>query len=162
MIITLENLQQRVIWDQKLERKLLEGLNSVAIRRGLSEQVEVGITIVDDEEIRAINREYRGVDRVTDVISFALNDNMEEDAAPKLMNASEENLLGDIVISAEAALRQGKEFGHGLEREIVYLAVHGLLHLLGYDHMSESDRAVMRFEEESALRMIDLAEEKFR
>lgn len=63
--------------------------------------------------------------------------------------------MGDIIISAETAFRQAEEFGHGLEREIVYLAVHGLLHLLGYDHMTDEDKAVMRAKEEEALRETD-------
>ena len=67
--------------------------------------------------------------------------------------------MGDIIISAETASRQAEEFGHGLEREIVYLAVHGLLHLLGYDHMKDEDKAVMRAKEEEALREIRLSEE---
>ena len=72
------------------------------------------------------------------------------------------HLLGDIIISAETATRQAEEFGHGLEREIVYLAVHGLLHLLGYDHMVEEDKVIMRAKEEEALRAINLAEENFK
>ena len=67
--------------------------------------------------------------------------------------------MGDIIISAETASRQAEEFGHGLEREIVYLAVHGLLHLLGYDHMTDEDKAVMRAKEEEALREIRLSED---
>ena len=75
------------------------------------------------------------------------------------MDAPEEHLLGDIIISAETAQRQGEEFGHGLTREVVYLAVHGLLHLLGYDHMTEEEKVIMRAKEEEALREIELSEE---
>ena len=150
MIITLENDQDKLQISEELERLLTAGLNVVAGMHGLSEQTEVDITIVDDEEIHMLNRDYRNVDRPTDVLSFALD---EESAGP------EEHLLGDIIISAETAFRQAEEFGHGLEREIVYLAVHGLLHLLGYDHMTDEDKTVMRAKEEEALREIRLSEE---
>ena len=103
-----------------------------------------------------MNRDYRNVDRATDVLSFALD---EDGGEPELVGGPEVHLLGDIIISAETAARQAEEFGHGLEREIVYLAVHGLLHLLGYDHMQEEDKAIMRAKEEEALREIKLSEE---
>ena len=90
-------------------------------------------------------------------LSFALDEGDE----PELVDAPEEHLLGDIIISAETAQRQGEEFGHGLEREIVYLSVHGLLHLLGYDHMKEEDKKIMRAKEEEAMKAIDLGEERF-
>lgn len=156
MLITLENDQDKIIIDDALKDKLIAGLNAVAQLHGLTEQTEVDITIVDDEEIHRLNREYRDVDRPTDVLSFALD---EGDDEPELVDAPEEHLLGDIIISAETAQRQGEEFGHGLTREVVYLAVHGLLHLLGYDHMKEEDKVIMRAKEEEALREIELSEE---
>ena len=132
MIITLENDQDKLQISEELEQLLTAGLNVVARLHSLSERTEVDITIVDDEE-------------------------SEEE--PELLGGPEEHLLGDIIISAETASRQAEEFGHGLEREIVYLAVHGLLHLLGYDHMTDEDKAVMRAKEEEALREIRLSEE---
>ena len=140
-----------------MEKRLHDGLNAVAHLHGLDDMTEVDITIVDDEEIHTLNREYRNVDRPTDVLSFALDEGEEDE--PELIDGPEEHLLGDIIISAETAQRQGEEFGHGLEREIVYLAVHGLLHLLGYDHMTEEDKKIMRAKEEEALREIRLSEE---
>ena len=157
MLITLENDQNKIEIDQALEDRLIAGLNAVARLHGLTEQTEVDITIVDDEEIHRLNREYRDVDRPTDVLSFALDEGGDDE--PELLYAPEEHLLGDIRISAETAQRQGEEFGHGLTREMVYLAVHGLLHLLGYDHMVEEDKVIMRAKEEEALREIELSEE---
>ncbi len=157
MLITLENDQDKIAIDDALEGKLIAGLNAVARLHGLTEQTEVDITIVDDEEIHRLNREYRGVDRPTDVLSFALDEGGGDE--PELVDEPEEHLLGDIIISAETAQRQGEEFGHGLTREMVYLAVHGLLHLLGYDHMVEEDKVIMRAKEEEALREIELSEE---
>ncbi|MPM37435.1 Endoribonuclease YbeY [bioreactor metagenome] len=156
MIISLENDQDIIVIPEKLEQLLSDGLNAVAKLHGLGEKEEVDITIVTDEEIHALNRDYRNVDRSTDVLSFALD---EDGGEPELVGGPEVHLLGDIIISAETAARQAEEFGHGLEREIVYLAVHGLLHLLGYDHMQEEDKVVMRAKEEEALREIKLSEE---
>ena len=161
MIIYYENDQDKMEVSEYLEGRLKEGLNAVAKLHDLTDDTEVGITIVDDERIHEINREYRNVDRPTDVISFALDDDLEDSDEPELIDGPEEHLLGDIIISVETANRQGEEFGHGLEREIVYLAVHGLLHLLGYDHMVEEDKVVMRAKEEEALRAINLSEELF-
>lgn len=157
MLITLENDQDKIVIDDALKSRLVAGLNAAARLHGLTEQTEVDITIVDDEEIHRLNREYRDVDRPTDVLSFALDEGGEDE--PELLDSPEEHLLGDIIISAETAQRQGEEFGHGLTREVVYLAVHGLLHLLGYDHMTEEDKVIMRAKEEEALREIELSEE---
>ena len=156
MIISLENDQDIIVIPERLEQLLSDGLNAVAKLHGLGEQEEVDITIVTDDEIHALNRDYRNFDRATDVLSFALD---EDGGEPELVGGPEVHLLGDIIISAETAARQAEEFGHGLEREIVYLAVHGLLHLLGYDHMQEEDKAIMRAKEEEALREIKLSEE---
>lgn len=159
MIISMENAQDKIALGEYLEKRLQDGLNAVAKLHDLDDMTEVDITIVDDEEIHQLNRDYRNVDRPTDVLSFALDEDDEDE--PELLEG-QLHLLGDIIISAETATRQAEEFGHGLEREIVYLAVHGLLHLLGYDHMVEEDKVIMRAKEEEALRAINLAEENFK
>ena len=159
MIISMENAQDKIELGEYLEQSLQDGLNAVAKLHDLDDMTEVDITIVDDEEIHQLNRDYRNVDRPTDVLSFALDEDDEDE--PELLEG-QLHLLGDIIISAETATRQAEEFGHGLEREIVYLAVHGLLHLLGYDHMVEEDKVIMRAKEEEALRAINLAEENFK
>ena len=159
MIICMENAQDKIALGEYLEKRLQDGLNAVAKLHDLDDMTEVDITIVDDEEIHQLNRDYRNVDRPTDVLSFALDEDDEDE--PELMEG-QPHLLGDIIISAETATRQAEEFGHGLEREIVYLAVHGLLHLLGYDHMVEEDKVNMRAKEEEALSAINLSEENFK
>lgn len=159
MIISMENAQDKIVLGEYLEKRLQDGLNAVAKLHDLDDMTEVDITIVDDEEIHQLNRDYRNVDRPTDVLSFALDEDDEDE--PELLEG-QLHLLGDIIISAETATRQAEEFGHGLEREIVYLAVHGLLHLLGYDHIVEEDKVIMRAKEEEALRAINLAEENFK
>lgn len=96
------------------------------------------VTIVDNKKIHKINREFRNVDRPTDVISFAFLDDQKE----KELKGGPIN-LGQIIISFEKAEKQAKEYGHSLKREMVFLFVHGMLHLLGYDHMKEEDEKVM-------------------
>ncbi|WP_296328630.1 rRNA maturation RNase YbeY [uncultured Acidaminococcus sp.] len=158
MIVTLENNQEKVIIPEELEADLTKAMNVVAELEGLSPQTEVDITLVDDAAIHELNRTYRGIDRPTDVLSFALDEGEEE---PEVDDDEIEHLLGDVIISAPTAVRQGEEYGHGLEREMTYLAVHGMLHLLGYDHMEEKDKLIMRKREEEVLRRLDLAEENF-
>ena len=161
MIIYFENEQDKVELGEYIEQRLHDALNVVAKLHGLTDDTEIDVTIVDDEAIHQINREYRGIDRPTDVISFALDDDLEDSDEPELIDAPEEHLLGDIIISAETAQRQADEFGHGLEREVLYLGVHSLLHLLGYDHMEPEDKRVMRAKEEEALRVLNISEENF-
>ena len=111
-------------------KKTLEVLN-------LSDDVELSCIIVDDEKIHQINRDYRQIDRSTDVISFALEDN--EQFYVEGMPRS----LGDIFISYDHAVSQAEEYGHSLKREMCFLFTHGLLHLLGYDHMQEDEEKEM-------------------
>ena len=158
MIVTLENNQEKVSIHEALEADLTKAMNVVAELEALSPQTEVDITLVDDAAIHELNRTYRGIDRPTDVLSFALDEGEEE---PEVDDDEIEHLLGDVIISAPTAVRQGEEYGHGLEREMTYLAVHGMLHLLGYDHMEEKDKLIMRKREEEVLRRLDLAEENF-
>ena len=93
------------------------------------------VIIVDNEEIHKINKEYRGIDRPTDVISFALEE--DEDYEVK------ERLLGDIYISIDKVYEQAKEYNHSVKRELFFLVTHGFLHLLGYDHMKKEDEEIM-------------------
>lgn len=95
------------------------------------------VIIVDNEEIHRINKTYRKIDKPTDVISFALEDNKTEEIF------SEKRVLGDIYISIDKAKEQAKEYGHSLKRELCFLSVHGLLHLLGYDHTEKDDEKIM-------------------
>lgn len=98
----------------------------------------MNIIFVNDEEIQQINRDYRNIDRVTDVISFALKDSLD---AIDMFDLDDE--LGDIFICVDQAIRQASEYGHSIEREIGFLSVHGYLHLNGYDHMTKEDEEVM-------------------
>ena len=121
----------------------LYGLLEYTLRREKLEDVEFNIIFVDSNKIHAINKEYRGIDRVTDVISFALEDNLEV----KLKH----RVLGDIYICTERAHEQAIEYGHSFLREISFLMIHGLLHLLGYDHMEPEDEKIMFSKQEDIL-----------
>jgi probable rRNA maturation factor len=119
--------------------KLVETIiNFAAAEENVPKGTEVSITFVDDEAIRQINKEYRNKDSVTDVISFALNDDESD-----LFDKNIPNLLGDIIVSYPRAVFQAKEYGHTIDRELGFLVVHGFLHLLGYDHMNEQEEKVM-------------------
>ncbi|WP_342511285.1 rRNA maturation RNase YbeY [Sporosarcina sp. FSL K6-1522] len=117
-------------------------LNHAAAEEGLTAETEISITFMTDEDIREVNAEYRGKDSATDVISFALEEVTEEE----VLIVAEEGMpvvLGDIIISVETAKRQAEEYGHDYTREVGFLALHGFLHLLGYDHMTEEDELKM-------------------
>jgi probable rRNA maturation factor len=120
---------------------------------------EVVVTLVDDARIHELNRDYRGVDRPTDVLSFALNESGEEEPDIYLDETEADqypNMLGDIVISVSRAYAQAEEYGHSVERELCFLAVHGFLHLLGYDHGSEAEEKEMFGRQEEVLQAIGL------
>ncbi len=106
------------------------------------EQSELSITLTDDEHIHALNKQYRGVDRATDVLSFAFRESDE----PAVIGA-DFDILGDVIISLERAKVQAAEFGHSYLREVIFLEVHGLLHLLGYDHIDDDERQEMEAEQ---------------
>ena len=128
-----------IINDTDNEVLELEKLNSYidyVVKELELEKCEFNIIIIDNERIHEINNMYRGVDRETDVISFALEDNMD-------VEYKDFRLLGDIYISIEKCYQQAEEYGHSREREICFLATHGILHLLGYDHMEPDDEKEM-------------------
>ena len=106
---------------------------------------EVSITITNNEYIHMLNNKYRGLDRPTDVLSFAFADSQDQE--PEIAGGLETEILGDIIISVEKAQEQAKEYGHSLKRELSFLTVHGMLHLMGYDHMDEEERLEMEEEQ---------------
>ena len=114
---------------------------------------EVSVTLTDNAYIQTLNKKYRQIDRPTDVLSFALNEGEE----PQITGAPELNVLGDIVLSVERAKEQAAEYGHGLRREIAFLTVHGMLHLLGYDHIEEDARLEMEREQKAVMEKLGIA-----
>lgn len=122
--------------------------------------VEVSVLLTDNATIHRLNREYRNVDRETDVLSFPLIDDIAENAETGLFVVNNKKCtlgLGDIVISMEKAFSQAQEYGHSLEREVAFLTVHSMLHLLGYDHeTSEEDEKAMFAKQEAILNEIGI------
>ena len=125
---------------EEVNYKLIENVISEALKyEGVSDNTEISVTIVDNEEIRKINNKFRNIDRATDVLSFPLIDFDNED----LPNDGSKIYLGDIIISIERAKEQANEYGHSLDREVGFLTAHSMLHLLGYDHMVPEEEKVM-------------------
>ena len=121
---------------------LIKKAAAMALRAEGVEQAIISVMLTDDEGIRSVNREFRGVDRATDVLSFPLNELQPGAFDPADCETDPETgavLLGDMMISVPRCAEQGEDFGHGYEREIMYLTVHSVLHLLGYDHVNEGE-----------------------
>lgn len=151
-----------------------EGLAKKEIARlekGLAASAEtdvplaVEVAFVDEEEIHALNLSTRGVDRPTDVLSYPTMDGIKGIALKKkehLLDLDEKGrlLIGSIAICKQVAARQAEEYGHGYERELFYLIVHGVMHCLGYDHMTDEDKAEMRQKEEAALSAMGVVREE--
>ena len=133
---------------EKIEEKDIENICKLTFKKLDVKNPTVSITIVDNEKIKEINRDYRNKDTETDVISFAFEE-ANDYTYPDM------RFLGEIYISIDKAKSQAEEYGHSLKREICFLTVHCLLHLLGYDHIEESDRVVMRRLEEEILESYD-------
>ena len=148
MTVFITNEQDKIEIPAEWEEKINQVAAICLREEQLPEDIEVDLLFVDNEAIREMNLEYRDKDSATDVLSFPMYEPDEE------IDDEEEVLLGDIVISLERAQEQCEEYGHSLEREVMYLLVHGLLHLAGYDHMEEEDKKVMRAQEEKLLAQI--------
>ena len=119
-----------------------------------TDRTEISVTFVDMEEIHQLNMDYRQVDSPTDALSFPQFDDLND------LPEEGEIALGDVVICEQKAREQAEEFGHSFEREIIYLFVHSVLHLLGYDHMDEDEMKIMRRAEEAAMEQLGLPQEE--
>ncbi|MED1739790.1 rRNA maturation RNase YbeY [Bacillus swezeyi] len=139
LILDIADETGRLSDEQLAEMEKL--LQFAAKEENVADQAEVSVTIVTNEEIQKINKEYRGKDYPTDVISFALEEDGEGEV--EIIGADMPTVLGDIIISADKAKEQAEEYGHSLMRELGFLTVHGFLHLLGYDHMTEEEEKEM-------------------
>ncbi len=148
MTVIITNEQDKIEIPADWEQKINEVAAICLREEQIPQEAEVDLLFVDNEAIREMNREYRDKDSATDVLSFPMYEADEE------IDDEEEILFGDIVISLERAQEQCQEYGHSLEREVMYLLVHGLLHLAGYDHMEEEEKKEMRAQEEKLLAVI--------
>lgn len=131
--------------------------NSTLKYEGFLDKAEINVTIVDDDEIKELNREFRDIDKSTDVLSFPLGEDGVYDYNPE----TDALMLGDIVISVDHALAQAELYGHGIERELAFLTVHSMLHLLGYDHVNnEQEEKEMFSRQEEILKIMGLEVKK--
>ena len=144
----IENETQEIVSDSTIDE--LNELCSVIMRNeDCNFDAQISLTFTDNEGIRCINRDYRGIDKATDVLSFPMLefDDDEVDAEFEMENGLV--LLGDIVISIERAKEQAQEFGHSIRREVAFLTAHSMLHLLGYDHVDDKEGERMMIEKQN-------------
>lgn len=147
MEILIDNQNNLIELDEKFEEQIQNAIKTSLEHLGYGLNYEISISIVNEEEIRKLNKEYRNNDSVTDVLSFPL---FEREDIP------EEGMLGDIIICVERVKEQAEDFNHSEERELIYLTVHSLLHLLGYDHIEEDDKLEMRTKEKEIMKKLGI------
>ncbi|MDT8715319.1 rRNA maturation RNase YbeY [Clostridium sp. 19966] len=159
-MLLIENEQDKIKWEKEYEDILNQVINLALKEERVNCKTQISVVLVDNDEIKELNKEHRKIDRVTDVLSFPMLDYEEGKVFKECYEGKdfdisyldgEELVLGDIVLSLEKAEEQRKEFGHSFVREMSYLVVHSVLHLLGYDHMVEKDKERMRKREEEIL-----------
>ncbi|MGI6744980.1 MAG: Endoribonuclease YbeY [Firmicutes bacterium ADurb.Bin300] len=151
--VIISNEQKKVKIPTGIRMLVRRCCNAILIYENFGKSAEISVTFVDDERIRELNRSYRNIDKVTDVLSFPLGENGNFDKN----NDTGAYMLGDIVISIEQAVSQAQVYGHSLQREIGFLTVHSMLHLLGYDHTDGGLQTVhMREKEELVLTNLGL------
>lgn len=148
MEILIKN-QQKII--KINQRKIREIIKKVLQQLKTNEQIEVSILFTTDKFIKSLNEKYRGINEPTDVLAFSL-----QEGILKSPEVDENKLLGDIIISTETAQRQAHILNHNVEKEIIILLIHGLLHLIGYDHERDIDNKIMRKREDELLKTFDL------
>jgi len=151
-VVTFYNCHPTFRADTELRALLRDCCSAIAASEADGSLFEVNLIFHDDPSIRAINLKFRNIDSATDVLSFPMSDGKTFDVNPE----TGRKMLGDILISADHAFFQAKDFGHSVQREFAYLTVHAMLHLFGYDHMTEKDKRVMRQKEEAVLEQLGL------
>ncbi|MBM6628218.1 rRNA maturation RNase YbeY [Mammaliicoccus vitulinus] len=153
-MLTMDFIDEQQVIDEDTKNQIESLLTFAAKKENITEEAELSISFVDEEEIQAINRDYRNKDKVTDVISFSL----EEDE-PEIEGLDIPRVLGDIIICLGVAQEQAQSYNHSLSRELGFLALHGFLHLLGYDHMTEEDEKEMFSRQDEILNEFGLTRE---
>ncbi len=152
MKVIISNYPEELSFPTEIEENVRAAAEKVGELYGV-ENAEVSVTLTNNDYIHQLNRKYRQIDRPTDVLSFALNESEE----PDIENGPDINVLGDIILSVERAEEQAADYGHSLRREIAFLTVHGMLHLLGYDHMEEADRLEMEKEQRYVMEQLGIS-----
>lgn len=153
----LEIYYQNVEKNSEYE-KLISGVVNMCFKVEKLEKLNlyISVTLTTPTEIRKINKEYREIDKETDVLSFPMFEKNELDEMVKEQKNQIPETIGDIVISVDRVKEQAEEYGHSFERELAYMIVHGFYHLMGYDHMVEEDKKIMREKEEHVLSLLEI------
>lgn len=146
MKIYYDDRQEDIEITDEIKELIKKSVKAVLKIENLEENVEVSVSFVGDDEIKGLNRDFRGVDKVTDVLSFPIDDEF----------IIENKILGDVIINTKRVMEQASELGHTNERELSYLTVHSILHLLGYDHMDEIEKREMREREKLAMKELSI------
>ena len=154
----MEKIEIDISWeiaeDKSIEEKIGETVKSALEVENATCDVYLSVVVTDNKNIQKINLEQRNIDAPTDVLSFP---GYEKEEWEKLKNAQDEIMyIGDIVVSKERIIEQAEEYGTGFELEFCYLIAHGMLHLMGYDHMEETDKKIMRKKEEEVMKKLNL------
>lgn len=143
--------------NEEYEKTIEKVLNKCYEEEGLVDsKLIITVTLTTPEEIKKINKKYRNIDKSTDVLSFPMFEKDELDEKIRNKDFLYEDVLGDIVISIEKVQEQAEEYGHSFDRELSYMIVHGFYHLMGYDHIEEEDKKVMRPKEDKVLDSLNI------
>ena len=151
--ITYLNLEENLTYEKTVKKVLDKCFEEEKL---LDSKLIITITFTTPEEIKEINKKYRNIDKSTDVLSFPMFEKEELENKIKNKDFQYEDVLGDIVISIEKVKGQAEEYGHSFEREFSYMIVHGFYHLMGYDHIEEEDKKIMRPKEEKILNSLKI------
>lgn len=147
MEILYNNRQDQIEITDSNKKLIMKAIKECLAFEKKSNNYEISISFVTNEEIKKLNNEYRNIDKETDVLSFPMDDDEFED---------DRIMLGDIVISTHKIIEQANNFGHTVEREMIFLIVHSMLHLLGYDHIEEEERKIMRTKEREIMNLLKI------
>lgn len=154
-IVQIEYLEvQENIENEELINKVVQ--TCFEEEKLLEKNLYISITLTNPENIRDINKSYRNVDNATDVLSFPMFEKVEIEQIINNRKEEVKDVLGDIVISLQRVEEQAKEYGHSFERELAYMVVHGFYHLMGYDHITQEEKQVMRAKEENILKKLNI------
>lgn len=148
MTILIDNRDLDFEISEEIIKDFKKSTEVILEMENIKEDVEVSVSFVNEDEIKELNKDYRENDKITDVLSFPTEMEYHIEGVPLI--------LGDVVICSKRAKEQSEEFGHSFQRELVYLFVHSMFHLLGYDHIDEDDKLLMRQKEKEALKRIGI------
>ena len=154
--ITYLNIDENTEYEKTVKKVLEKCFEEEGL---MDSKLIITVTFTNPEEIRKINKKYRKIDKATDVLSFPMFEKEELENKINSQDFEYEDVLGDIIISIDRVKEQAEEYGHSFEREFAYMIVHGFYHLMGYDHIKEEDKAIMRPKEEKVLNKLGITRE---